>query len=144
MSDIYRNIAAVFRKYPDSRGDIQMIHNGHNKLEVDDTIEALWFDIDNHRRIKEIYQRFVARLQRAPDADTQRLFSKLIRHFAAAGFVELTVPASECSRCGWLFDPLDGIADELVPPGTAFADLPADWICPDCGGAKALFHDQDN
>ena len=26
-----------------------------------------------------------------------------------------------------------------VPPGTAFADLPADWVCPACGGGASDF-----
>lgn len=45
----------------------------------------------------------------------------------------------ECPVCWYLYDPANG--DELgqVPPGTAFADLPADWCCPNCGGEPRAF-----
>jgi len=26
-----------------------------------------------------------------------------------------------------------------VPPGTAWADVPEDWTCPDCGAPKSSF-----
>ena len=29
-----------------------------------------------------------------------------------------------------------------VPPGTAFEDLPDDWICPLCGVSKDLFEEK--
>ena len=45
----------------------------------------------------------------------------------------------ECTACGYVYefdkgDPLGGIA-----PGTAFEDLPADWVCPVCGLGKDAF-----
>ena len=45
----------------------------------------------------------------------------------------------ECSICGYIYDPAAG--DEMgdVSPGTAFADLPSDWVCPVCGAAKTNF-----
>ena len=30
-----------------------------------------------------------------------------------------------------------------VTPGTAFEDLPDDWICPLCGDRKDLFEEKD-
>lgn len=66
-----------------------------------------------------------------------------------------------CSQCDYVYDPAKGIAadefdadtpvatepDEVfydhnaldVPPGTDFADLPDQWVCPRCGMHKAEF-----
>ena len=38
-----------------------------------------------------------------------------------------------CNACGYVYDPELGDPDGGVAPGTAFEDLPADWVCPDCG-----------
>jgi rubredoxin len=44
-----------------------------------------------------------------------------------------------CVRCGMIYDPADGDLDSGVAPGTAFEDIPADWVCPVCGVGKADF-----
>lgn len=35
--------------------------------------------------------------------------------------------------CGYVYDPAKGDPTQNVPPGTALADLPEDWVCPRCG-----------
>lgn len=45
----------------------------------------------------------------------------------------------ECIACGYIYDPAKGDASQGVKPGTAFEDLPADWVCPDCGAGKDQF-----
>lgn len=45
----------------------------------------------------------------------------------------------QCTICGYIYDPAKGDPDSGVAPGTAFADLPDDWTCPDCGAEKAMF-----
>jgi len=45
----------------------------------------------------------------------------------------------QCATCGEIYDEARGSPDDGVPPGTRFADLPDDWICPACGTAKADF-----
>lgn len=45
----------------------------------------------------------------------------------------------KCSVCGYVYDPAVGDASAGVKPGTAFADLPADWVCPVCGSSKDKF-----
>jgi len=32
-----------------------------------------------------------------------------------------------------------GIPDNGIAPGTAFEDIPDDWVCPDCGVGKDEF-----
>jgi rubredoxin len=38
-----------------------------------------------------------------------------------------------CSGCGYVYDEEAGNPHEGFPPGTAWADIPDDWACPDCG-----------
>jgi len=45
----------------------------------------------------------------------------------------------ECTICGYVYDPAAGDPDHGIKPGTLFADLPDDWVCPLCGAAKDMF-----
>lgn len=45
----------------------------------------------------------------------------------------------ECIVCGYIYNPVDGDLDGGIEPGTAFEDLPDDWLCPDCGVGKDMF-----
>ena len=47
-----------------------------------------------------------------------------------------------CDVCGWVYDPAVGDPENNVPPGTAFEDLPDDWVCPECGATKDQFSPQ--
>lgn len=44
-----------------------------------------------------------------------------------------------CAICEHIYDPAEGDPTAGIAPGTAFEDLPEDWICPDCGAMKADF-----
>lgn len=44
----------------------------------------------------------------------------------------------ECP-CGYIYDPAVGDPDSGIAPGTAFADIPEDWVCPVCGLGKDSF-----
>lgn len=48
-------------------------------------------------------------------------------------------PKYECNVCGYIYDPALGDPDNGVEPGTAFADLPPDWVCPICGAEQTEF-----
>jgi rubredoxin len=41
--------------------------------------------------------------------------------------------------CGFVYDEALGLPEGGIAPGTAWADIPATWICPDCGAAKSDF-----
>ena len=45
----------------------------------------------------------------------------------------------ECTLCGYVYDPETGDPDTGVEPGTAFENLPEDWVCPTCGAGKEDF-----
>ena len=44
-----------------------------------------------------------------------------------------------CDPCGYVYDPELGDPDNGIAPGTAFEDLPEDWVCPICGVGKEEF-----
>jgi rubredoxin len=44
-----------------------------------------------------------------------------------------------CESCGFIYDPEEGDPDGGVPAGTAFEDIPGDWVCPVCGARKKDF-----
>lgn len=44
-----------------------------------------------------------------------------------------------CDVCGYIYDPELGDPDGGIAPGTAFEDLPDDWVCPICGVGKDDF-----
>ena len=44
-----------------------------------------------------------------------------------------------CGPCGYEYDPAVGDPDSGIAPGTAFEDLPEDWVCPVCGVTKDDF-----
>jgi len=48
-----------------------------------------------------------------------------------------------CNVCGYIYDPDLGDPDNGIKPGTAFEDLPDDWVCPVCGASKEDFSPQD-
>ncbi len=44
-----------------------------------------------------------------------------------------------CTLCGYEYAPAIGDPDNGIAPGTAFEDLPEDWVCPLCGASKSDF-----
>ena len=44
-----------------------------------------------------------------------------------------------CTVCGYEYDPDLGDPDGGIEPGTAFEDIPNDWVCPVCGAEKSDF-----
>ncbi len=44
-----------------------------------------------------------------------------------------------CIVCDYVYDPQNGDPDNGVAPGTAFNDIPDEWVCPICGVGKNDF-----
>ena len=44
-----------------------------------------------------------------------------------------------CDVCGYIYDPAAGDPDNGVKPGTAWEEVPATWVCPECGASKQDF-----
>ena len=41
--------------------------------------------------------------------------------------------------CGYIYDEAAGAPDENIAPGTKWADVPDDFLCPVCGMGKDAF-----
>ena len=44
-----------------------------------------------------------------------------------------------CIPCGYIYDPVEGAPDSGIAPGTAFEEIPEDWVCPICFVSKDDF-----
>ena len=44
-----------------------------------------------------------------------------------------------CEICGFIYDEAEGWPEDGIEPGTAWKDVPEDWLCPDCGTGKTDF-----
>jgi len=47
----------------------------------------------------------------------------------------------ECILCGYIYDPEAGAPELGVAPGTAWEDVPEDFVCPLCGAGKEDFEE---
>lgn len=45
----------------------------------------------------------------------------------------------ECQVCSWVYDESKGWPEDGIAPGTAWQDIPKDWLCPECGVGKSDF-----
>ncbi|MEN9587072.1 MAG: hypothetical protein RIT15_647 [Pseudomonadota bacterium] len=44
-----------------------------------------------------------------------------------------------CLICGWMYDESQGVPEDGIAAGTAWADVPMNWVCPECGARKEDF-----
>ena len=44
--------------------------------------------------------------------------------------------------CGYVYDPQTGDPDNGVAAGTAWEDVPEEWVCPVCGLSKDAFEEE--
>lgn len=47
-----------------------------------------------------------------------------------------------CVVCGYVYDPAEGDPDNGVTPGTAWENVPEEWLCPLCGVGKDQFEEE--
>ncbi len=45
----------------------------------------------------------------------------------------------QCDNCGYVYDKDQGDEKNGIAPGTAWADVPEDYKCPECGADKSKF-----
>jgi len=50
----------------------------------------------------------------------------------------------KCLVCGYIYDPAIGDIENGIAIGTAFENLPNDWVCPECGAGKEDFEPLDD
>lgn len=44
-----------------------------------------------------------------------------------------------CDICGYIYDPAEGDPENGVAPGTAWENVPDEWVCPLCQVGKDQF-----
>ena len=44
-----------------------------------------------------------------------------------------------CLICGWIYDETSGDPEHGIAPGTLWADVDMNWVCPECGARKEDF-----
>ena len=49
----------------------------------------------------------------------------------------------QCITCGFIYNEAEGIPEEGIAAGTAWQDVPDDWLCPDCAMGKDDFEMQE-
>ena len=64
------------------------------------------------------------------------LYSKVTSLFSIRYILEII---SLSDVCGYIYDPAVGDPDSGIAAGTAFEDIPEDWVCPVCGVTKSDF-----
>ncbi len=47
-----------------------------------------------------------------------------------------------CDVCGWVYDEAEGCPEQGIAAGTAFEDLPEDFVCPLCGVGTDMFSEE--
>jgi len=47
-----------------------------------------------------------------------------------------------CVVCGYVYDPETGDPDNGVQPGTAWENVPEEWLCPLCSVGKDQFEEE--
>ena len=47
-----------------------------------------------------------------------------------------------CNICGYVYDTAVGDPNSGIAAGTAFEDLPEDWVCPLCAAPKEDFTEE--
>jgi len=66
------------------------------------------------------------------------VYYRNIEYFITS-FKEYEMDKYVCDLCGYVYDPALGDPDGGIAPGTAFEDIPDDWVCPLCGVGKESF-----
>lgn len=64
-------------------------------------------------------------------------------HYLLTNKIKNIMQKYVCETCGWVYDPEVGDPDNGIAPGTAFEDLPDDFVCPICGVGKDDFKPED-
>lgn len=111
----------------------QIIDVGTHKLFIAEIVENILLDAEG-KPLTYDYYRNVKKGVAPKNAPTY------IEKDSNLGEVsEDTLTKYRCLACGYIYDPAIGDAENDIKPGTAFEDLPDDWICPTCGSPKEMF-----
>ncbi len=105
---------------------------GTHVLFIGEVVDAVVLD-EKREPMTYAYYRDVKKAYAPPHAPTYIDTEKLTKA-KEAGRKEYL-----CQICGYIYDPAEGDPRNGIPPGTAWEDLPADWVCPVCRANKSYF-----
>jgi len=109
---------------------------GTHILFIGEVVDAVVLD-EKREPMTYAYYRDVKKAYAPPHAPTYIDIEKLTKGKEAGNKEYL------CQICGYIYDPEEGDPRNGIPPGTAWEDLPADWVCPVCGAGKDEFQPVD-
>ena len=74
----------------------------------------------------------------------QSIYKQLITKLDLILEEDIDMQKYVCDVCGYVYDPAVGDPDNGIEPGTAFEDLPDDWVCPLCEVSKDMFSEYED
>ena len=74
----------------------------------------------------------------------QSIYKQLITKLDLILEEDIDMQKYVCDVCGYVYDPAVGDPDNGIEPGTAFEDLPDDWVCPLCDVSKDMFSEYED
>jgi len=89
------------------------------------------------------YYHLVKRGLASPSATKDIINDKKVENKQEMQKEAKTMKKYVCGVCGYVYDPAQGDPDSGIAPGTAFEDLPEDWVCPVCGVGKDQFEAEE-
>ena len=94
-----------------------------------------------YRQVKKgLTSRFAATYQAKPSPAGEADGEKGKGATGAMSVPPLAAPSRyRCNTCGYVYDPAQGVPESGIRPGTAFEELPFDWVCPVCRAPKTNF-----
>jgi len=75
----------------------------------------------------------------ALDALADNFRDRLVQNTQSSEAKNVTMQKYVCTVCEYIYDPETGDPDSGIAPGTAFEDIPDDWVCPICQVPKDMF-----
>ena len=117
--------------------DLVTLYQGHIKLEDQGFFVPVmeYLGAEERRAMLEEFKDFDSRM-------VHERYSRSVERLGGDKKVHLAREEGgrwRCRVCGHVYDPKEGDRENGVPPGTSFADLPEDRVCPVCGAGKDAF-----
>jgi rubredoxin len=75
----------------------------------------------------------------SPTVQARQSLAPVHLRLSSTAPVEGDMKKWQCVVCGFIYDEAVGMPWDGIPAGTKWDDIPADWVCPDCGVGKEDF-----
>ncbi|WP_068713081.1 anaerobic nitric oxide reductase flavorubredoxin [Vibrio tritonius] len=149
--------AAAFGSYGWNGGAVDRIHARLTDAGFDTSLSLKTKWRPDHKALAECqdYGRTIAKQwqlnhQTQPVENTAPVQESVspvsIQTTSVSGSSEKTIDTQSmiCTVCNWVYDPAIGEPNQDVMPGTAWDDVPDDFLCPDCNLGKDVFIEYNN